>query len=68
MALALKNAGLTSSFFGSIVRILRIGDGDRTRTCNLLLRRQLLYPVELHHHGAVKLRIVGIYRAKFNEK
>jgi hypothetical protein len=26
------------------------GDGDRTRTCNLLLRRQLLYPVELHHH------------------
>ena len=27
------------------------GDSGRTRTCNPLLRRQMLYPVELRSHG-----------------
>jgi hypothetical protein len=30
--------------------ILLNGDPGRSRTCNLLLRRQLLYPVELRDH------------------
>lgn len=31
--------------------IRKIGDAGTTRTCDLLLRRQLLYPAELQHQG-----------------
>jgi hypothetical protein len=39
----------TSCFFYGVQKVLikLNGDPDRTRTYNLLLRRQLLYPVEL---------------------
>jgi hypothetical protein len=33
--------------FNTLVLVVENGDPYRTRTCNLLLRRQLLYPVEL---------------------
>ncbi len=33
-----------------------LGGPCRTRTCNLLLRRQLLYPVELRNHNALSAR------------
>lgn len=39
-----------------------IGDPCRTRTCDLLLRRQLLYPVELRGHGPAQ---ISVSRAEF---
>ena len=44
-----KNAGL-----GNLIRkawyLICIGAPDRNRTCNLLIRSQVLYPIELRAH------------------
>jgi hypothetical protein len=40
-------------------------DRDRIRTCDRLLRRQMLYPAELRDHSRVKLRIFKVGVAGF---
>jgi hypothetical protein len=37
---------------------VNFGASGRTRTCNLLIRSQKLYPIELRMHGAI-VRILG---------
>ncbi len=45
------------------IKILaRNGDPGMTRTCDLLLRRQLLYPTELRDRTAIQL---GLSRTRF---
>lgn len=41
-------------------RIPRPCSPDRTRTCNLLLRRQLLYPIELRNYIGTQPLIAGV--------
>ncbi len=43
--------------------LLTNGDPGRIRTCDLLLRRQLLYPTELPDHGLLLSRIIRIWKA-----
>ena len=44
---AKRTADQAKAGYYLIVLLLEFGDPDRIRTCDLLLRRQLLYPAEL---------------------
>ena len=46
------------------------GDRDRIRTCDRLLRRQMLYPAELLDHFKLgrKLKTFSVFKTKTKEK